>query len=186
MVIYTGKTMALYPASGCTGFSDSYATPANSPDVISTGSVDLILPTGIIQQVFGTRYTALKCILFTEQQKLYSPSPNEEGIINNLRSELLILENSYINEEVMNSYGFSFIMETKFKQLVARWLTWFAYQRHLLLLVLGVLGFHGVPVSAQNLKLTGLIKTDLVFKLSVMFIKVQLYTILIFRIPRLL
>ena len=34
--------MALYQASDFTGFSDSYAVPAGSSDVICTDSVDLI------------------------------------------------------------------------------------------------------------------------------------------------
>ena len=46
--------MALYQASDFTGFSDSYAVLAGSSDVIFTGSVDLILSTGITQQVFDT------------------------------------------------------------------------------------------------------------------------------------
>ena len=67
------------------------AIPAGSSDVIFTGSVDIILPTGITQQVFGTLSTALKCIHFMEQQKLYSLSPNEDVTIINLRSKLWIL-----------------------------------------------------------------------------------------------
>ena len=59
--------MALYQASDFTGFSDSYAVPAGSSDVIFTGSVDLNLPTGIIQQVFDTLSTALNCIHFMEK-----------------------------------------------------------------------------------------------------------------------
>ena len=96
--------MALYQASDLTGFSDSYAVPAGSSDVIFTGSVDLILPTGIIQQVFDTLSTALNCIHFMEQQQLYSLSPNEDVTITNLRSKLLISENNYINQKMMNSY----------------------------------------------------------------------------------
>ena len=83
--------MALYSASDFIGFSDSYAIPANSPDVIFTGSVDLILPTGITQQVFDALFAALKCIHSMEQQKLYSLSPNEDVTIINLRSKLLVL-----------------------------------------------------------------------------------------------
>ena len=49
--------MGLYQASDFTGFSDSYAVPAGSSDVIFTGSVDLILPTGITQQIFDTLST---------------------------------------------------------------------------------------------------------------------------------
>ena len=81
--------MALLSASGFTGFSDSYAIPANSTDVIFSGSVDLILPTGITQQVFGTLSTALKCIHYMESNKLYSLSPNEEITIINLRKNFL-------------------------------------------------------------------------------------------------
>ena len=62
--------MALLSANGFTGYSDSYAIPANSPDVIFSGSVDLILPTGITQQVFGTLSTALKCTHYMEANKL--------------------------------------------------------------------------------------------------------------------
>ena len=61
--------MALFQAGRFTGFSDSYAVPAGSSDVIFTGSVDLILPTGITQQVFDTLPTALKCTHFMEQPK---------------------------------------------------------------------------------------------------------------------
>ena len=75
--------MALYPASDFTGFSDSYAAPAGSSDVIFTGSVCIILPTGITQQVFDTLSTAPKCIHFMEQQNLYSLSPNEDATIIN-------------------------------------------------------------------------------------------------------
>ena len=100
--------MALYSASDFTGFSDSFAVPAGSSDVILTGSVDLILPTGITQQVFDTLSTALKCIHFMEQQKLYSLSPNEDVTIINLRSKLLILENTYVNQKMMNMYVFTY------------------------------------------------------------------------------
>ena len=77
--------MALLQASDFTGFSDSYAVPAGSSDVIFTGSVDLILPAGITQQVSDTLSTALKCIHSMEQQQLYSLSPDEDVTITNLR-----------------------------------------------------------------------------------------------------
>ena len=91
--------MALYQASDFTGFSDSYAVPSGVAEPRFSGSVDLILSTGITQQVFDTLSTALKCINFMEQQKLFSLSPNEDVNIINLRSQLLILENIYINQK---------------------------------------------------------------------------------------
>ena len=100
--------MALLSASDFAGYSDSYAIPANSPDVIFSGIVDLILSTGITQQVFDTLSTAPKCIHYMEINKLYSLSPNEDITIINLRSKLLILENTYINQKMMNSYVFTY------------------------------------------------------------------------------
>ena len=100
--------MALLSASDFTGYSDSYAIPANSSDVIFSGSVDLILSTGITQQVFDSLSSALKCTHYMEVNKLYSLSPNEDITIINLRSKLLILENIYINQKMMNSYVFTY------------------------------------------------------------------------------
>ena len=54
--------MALRNTSDFTGFSDSYAVPSGVSDPISSGSVDLFLPTGTTQQVFDILSTALKCI----------------------------------------------------------------------------------------------------------------------------
>ena len=48
------KTMALYSASDFTGYSNSYAVPNGSSDVVFRGPVDLTLPTGITHQVFDT------------------------------------------------------------------------------------------------------------------------------------
>ena len=100
--------MALLSASDFTGYSDSFAAPAGFNDPIFAGSVDLILSTGITQQVFDTLSSALKCIHYMEANNLYSLSPNEDVTILNLRSKLLILENTYINQKMMNSYVFTY------------------------------------------------------------------------------
>ena len=76
--------------------------------MIFSGSVDIILSTGIVQQVFDTLASALKCIHYMEVNNLHSLSPNEDVTIINLRSKLLILENTYINQEMMNSYVFTY------------------------------------------------------------------------------
>jgi len=100
--------MALLTASDFNGYSDNYAIPNGVSDPIFTGSVDIILSTGITQQVFDSLSTALKCIHYMEQQRIYSLSPNEDITILNLRSKLLILENTYINQKMMNSYVFTY------------------------------------------------------------------------------
>ena len=86
--------MALLNASDFTGSSYDYDIPSGVSDPIFTGSVDIILPTGITQQFFDTLSTALKCIHYMEANNLYSLSPNEDVTIINLRSKLLILENT--------------------------------------------------------------------------------------------
>ena len=100
--------MALFSAGDFTGYTSTFAVPSGISDVLFAGSVDLILSTGITQQVFDTLSTALKCIHYMEANKLYSLSPNEDVTILNLRSKLLILENTYINQKMMNSYVFTY------------------------------------------------------------------------------
>ena len=96
--------MALYQASDFTRFSDSYAVPSGAGQPLLTGSVDLILSTGVTQPVFDTLSAALKCINFMETNKLYYLSPNEDVTVINLRSKLWVLENTYNNQKVMKSW----------------------------------------------------------------------------------
>ena len=99
-----------------------------------------------------------------EQQKLYSPPPNEDVTIINLRSKLLVLENIYTNQKMMNSCVFTH--HGNQVQAIRRSMADMVSLSEALAPVgLRVLGFHGAPMSTQNVKLTGLIKTDLVFKL---------------------
>ena len=100
--------MVLLSASDFTGYSDMFAAPAGFNDPIFAGSVDLNLSTGITQQVFDTLSSALKCIHYMEANNLYSQGPNEDVTVLNLRSKLLILENTYINQKMMNSYVFTY------------------------------------------------------------------------------
>ena len=100
--------MALLSASDFTGYSDSFASPAGFSDPVFAGSVDLILSTGITEQVFDSLSTGLKCIHYMENNKLYPLSPNEDITIINLKCKLIILENIYINQKMMNSCVFTY------------------------------------------------------------------------------
>ena len=100
--------MALLSASDFIVYSDSFAAPAGFNDPIFAGSVDLILSTGITQQVFDTLPSALKCIKYMEADNLYSLSPNEDVKILNLRNKLFILGITYINQKMMNPYVFTY------------------------------------------------------------------------------
>ena len=85
--------MALLTHSDFTGFSAGYAFPVGvDNETLFTGSVDIILSTGVTQAVFDQVSTVGKCIHYMESNSLYSLSPNEDITIINLRSKLLILE----------------------------------------------------------------------------------------------
>ena len=102
------ETMALFQAGYFSGFNDSYSVPPGVSDSLTTGSVDLILSTGVTQQVFDALSIALKCSNFMETDNSYSSSPNEDTTLINLRSKLLVLENTYINQKMMKSYAFTY------------------------------------------------------------------------------
>ena len=63
--------MALLSASGFTGYSATFAVLSGVTDNLFTGNVDIILSTGITQQVFDSLSTALKCIHYMEANNLY-------------------------------------------------------------------------------------------------------------------
>ena len=67
--------MALYQASDFSGFSDSYAAPSGVDQPLFSGSVDLILSTGITQQVFGyTIYCSKMYPFYGTTKALFSKS----------------------------------------------------------------------------------------------------------------
>ena len=166
--------MALLSASDFTGYSDSYAAPAGFNDPIFAGSVDLILSTGITQQIFDSLSSALKCIHYMEANNLYSLSPNEDVTVLNLRSKLLILENTYINQKMMNSYDFTYhgAGVRAIHRSMADTVT--------LTNALSSVGFRcvgfclGAPTAILKWKLIGLIKTGLVFKSWITFTSRQI------------
>ena len=86
----------------------TYVVPSGSSDVIFTGNVDLILPTGTTQQVFDRRPTAMKCTNFMEHSKLYNVPPNEDITKIDLKSKLLVLKITSTNQKTVNSYVFTY------------------------------------------------------------------------------
>jgi hypothetical protein len=100
--------MAILSNTDFSGFTSVYAVPVDENATLYTGSVDIILSTGVTTQVFDALSTAIKCIHYMDSNSLYSLSPNEDITILNLRSKLLILENTYLNQKMMNSYVFTY------------------------------------------------------------------------------
>jgi hypothetical protein len=101
--------MALYVAGDFSGYSATYAVPSDyDGDPLYTGATTLILSTGVTQTVHDALSTALKQIHYMDSNNLYSMMPNEDITIINLRSKLMILENTYINQKLMNNFVFKY------------------------------------------------------------------------------
>eukprot|EP00972_Heterocapsa_arctica_P069152 10217971-Heterocapsa_arctica.AAC.1 len=99
--------MAISNTADFDGNSATYAVPASDSSTLYTGGVDISLSTGVTTQVFDTLSTAITCIHYTDSNNLYSLSLNEDITILNLRSKLLIVENTDLNHKMMNSYVFT-------------------------------------------------------------------------------
>ena len=108
-----------------------------------------------------------------EANNLYSLGPNEDVTLLNLRRRLLILENTYINQKMMNSYVFTYhgagvrAIHRSMADTVS------------LTDALSSVGFRCVslPWSTacnQQWKLIGQIRIDLVFKLSITYTSRQI------------
>ena len=100
--------MAILNHTDFSGSDATYSIPASDSSTLYTGSIDIILSTGVTTQIFDALSTAIKCLHYMEVNSLYSLSPNEDITILNLRSKLLILENTYLNQKMMNSFCFTY------------------------------------------------------------------------------
>ena len=100
--------MALYVAADFSGYSSTWPVPSAETDPLYTGAVTIILSTGVTQTVFDALSTAMKCIHYMDSNNLYSMTPNEDITIINLRSKLLIFENTYTNQKLLNQFSFKY------------------------------------------------------------------------------
>ena len=78
--------MALLHSSDFGIYVAAWSVPVQDGIQVCTGSVDLVLSTGIVQLVLDRVSTALQCIHHMETNNLYSLSPNEDITIINFRS----------------------------------------------------------------------------------------------------
>ncbi len=82
----------------------SVETPTQAGTKGTGGAVSLVLSDGTTLNVFDAHDTALKCLHYMNVSKLYSYSPSEDITILNLETKLLILENTFMNQKLMNLF----------------------------------------------------------------------------------
>ena len=75
--------MAILNHTDFSGSDATYSIPASDSSTLYTGSIDIMLSTGVTTQVFDALSTAIKCIHYMEVNSLYSLSPNEDITILN-------------------------------------------------------------------------------------------------------
>lgn len=95
--------MSLFVASDFA--SNSVDTPSGAGSLIDTGNVSIIKSDGTTQIVFDTLTTGLKCLNFMNANNMYyiTSSDNDISILN-LNVKLLIIENTFQNQKLINSF----------------------------------------------------------------------------------
>ena len=71
LYLYTFAIMALLQSSGFEFYVAAWSVPVQDGIQVFTGSVDLVLSTGVTQLVFDGVSTALKCIHCMETKQFY-------------------------------------------------------------------------------------------------------------------
>ena len=98
--------MTIFTSSDFTGYTPSQ--PTGAPSLTDTGSITLIKSDATTETVFDSLTTALKCLNFMNSKNMYYLMAGDDITIVNCQTKLLILENTFTNQKMINSYVFSY------------------------------------------------------------------------------
>ena len=98
--------MTIFTSSDFTGYTPSQ--PNGAASLTDTGSITLIKSDATTETVFDSLTTALKCLNFMESKNMYYLMAGDDITIVNCQTKLLILENTFTNQKMINSYVFSY------------------------------------------------------------------------------
>ena len=98
--------MTIVTSSDFTGYTPSQ--PSGAPSLTDTGSITLIKSDATTETVFDSLTTALKCLNFMNSKNMYYLMAGDDITIVNCQAKLLILENTFTNQKMINSYVFSY------------------------------------------------------------------------------
>ena len=88
--------------------SNTVDIPNGESTITDTGSINIILSTGVNQPVFNSLSTALKCLNFMNSRNQYFIMAGDDITIINCQTKLLIFENTFINQTCITSYDFTY------------------------------------------------------------------------------
>ena len=98
--------MTIFTSADFTGYTPSQ--PSGAPSLTDTGSITLIKSDATIETVFDSLTTALKCLNFMNSKNMYYLMAGDDITIVNCQTKLLILEKTFTNQKMINSYVFSY------------------------------------------------------------------------------
>lgn len=87
--------------------SYSIRTPTNAGAIGSGTTFSLILSDGTTQQVWDVLSTGLKLMDYMNSKSMYYLAANDYITIINCGAKLLVLENTLLNQKLMNSFEFT-------------------------------------------------------------------------------
>ena len=98
--------MTIFTSSDFTGYTPSQ--PSGAPSLTDTGSITLIKSDATTETVFDSLTTALKCLNFMNSKNMYYLMAGDDITVVNCQTKLLIVENTFTNQKMINSYVFSY------------------------------------------------------------------------------
>ena len=87
---------------------DTVDIPNGESTITDTGSINIILSTGVNQPVFNSLSTALKCLNFMNSRNQYFIMAGDDITVTNCQTKLLIFENTFINQKCITSCDFTY------------------------------------------------------------------------------
>jgi len=78
------------------------------PNYATNTPITIITSDGVTRTVFDTVETALKCLNYLRSRKQYYLQISDELIRINCETKLLIIENTFLNQKLMNSFVFCY------------------------------------------------------------------------------
>ena len=82
--------------------------PVGQSTITDNGVVSLTKSDGVTQTVFSSLTVALKALNFMNSRSQYYMMAGDDITIVNLQTKLLIVENTFVNQKLLNSYVFSY------------------------------------------------------------------------------
>jgi len=100
--------MALFDSTDFSTYTVDVPSSEAGNTLTDNGNVSIIKSDGSTQIVFNSLETALKCLNFMNARNQYYIIAGDDITIVNCQTKLLILENTFINQKMLNSYVFSY------------------------------------------------------------------------------